>query len=79
MKTLKLVDTYEPIYRRKGQNLTSVDTKTNSPFYGMITRTKSYVFTEIFLAVRPLGLPFWPAWLMWLGDYKGRKLTEPDI
>ena len=36
----------------KGQNLlTSVDTKTNSPFYGMIARTKSYVFTEIFVDI----------------------------
>ena len=48
-----------------GQNLvTSVDTKTISPFYSMIARTKSYVFTEIFLAVFPLRPPFWPARLM---------------
>ena len=30
----------------------------------MIARTKSYVFTEIFLAVFPLETPFWPAQLM---------------
>ena len=38
--------------------IASVDTKTNSPFYGMIEKTKSYVFTEIFLAVFPLEPPF---------------------
>ena len=53
----------------KGDNLlnkgsASVDTKTNSPFYGMIARTKSYVFSEIFLSVFPLEPPFWPAQLM---------------
>ena len=45
-----------------------------SPFYGMIARTKSYVFTEIFLAVFPLGPPFWPAqlmfWLIWFSKQK---------
>ena len=30
----------------------------------MIARTKSYIFTEIFLAVFPLGSLFWPAWFM---------------
>ena len=30
----------------------------------MIAKTKSYVFTEIFLAVFPLETPFWPAQLM---------------
>ena len=39
-------------------------TKTNSLFYGMTARTKRYVFTKIFLAVFPLGTPFWPAQLM---------------
>ena len=29
-----------------------------------VARTKSYVFTEIFLAVFPLETPFWPAQLM---------------
>ena len=29
----------------------------------MIARAKSYVFTEIFLAVFPLVTPFWPAQL----------------
>ena len=38
--------------------------KTSSPFYRIIARTKSYVFTEIFLALFPLGPPFWPARLM---------------
>ena len=38
--------------------LTSVDTRTNLPFYGMIARTNSYVFTVIFLAVFPLEPAF---------------------
>ena len=43
----------------KDQNLlASLDTKTNPPFHGMIARTKSNVFTEIFLAVFPLEPPF---------------------
>ena len=36
----------------------------SSPFYGMIVKTRSYVLTEIFLAIFPLRLLFWPAWLM---------------
>ena len=48
-----------------GQNLlTSVDTKTNSFFYGMIARTKSYVFTETFLAVFLLESIFSPVQLI---------------
>ena len=65
MKSLKLLHTKETSYWTKGQNLlTSVDTKSNSPFYGMIARTKTYVFTEMFLVVLLLGPPFWPARLM---------------
>ena len=49
-------------------------TKTNSPFYGMIARTKGYIFTEIFLAVFPLGTLFWPTRLMfciiWFSEQK---------
>ena len=55
MKSLKSLHTKETIYWTKGQSLlTSVDTTTNLPFYGMISRAKSYVFTVIFLAVFPL-------------------------
>ena len=65
MKSLKLLHTKETIYWTKGRNLlTSVDTKTDLPFYGMTARTKSYVFTVIFLAVFPLEPTFWPAQLM---------------
>ena len=65
MKSLKLLHTKETIYWTKGRNLlTSVDTKTNLPFYGMTARTKSYVVTVIFLAVFPLESTFWPAQLM---------------
>ena len=62
MKSLKSLHTKETIYWTKGQSLlTSVDTRTNLPFYGMIARTKSYVFTVTFLAVFPLEPTFWPA------------------
>ena len=62
MKSLKSLHTKETIYWTKGQSLlTSVDARTNLPFYGMIARTKSYVFTVIFLAVFPLEPAFWPA------------------
>ena len=44
--------------------LTSVDTSTNLPFYGMISRTKSYVSTVIFLAAFPLEPAFWAARFM---------------
>ena len=65
MKSLKSRHTKETIYWTKDQNLlASVDTKTNSPFYGMTARTKSYVFTEMFPAVFPLRPPFWFAQLM---------------
>ena len=65
MKSLKSLYTTETIYWTKGQNLlANVDTKTNLPFYGMIARTKSYVFTVIFLAVFPLEHTFWPVQLM---------------
>ena len=57
--------TKETIYWTKGQIiLTNVDTKTNSPFQNMITRTKSYVFTKIFLAVFSLESTFWHGLLM---------------
>ena len=66
---------------QKGQNLlTSEEFKTNSPFYGMIARTKSYVFTEILLAVFPLGPPFWPAWLtfciIWFSEQKSSSSKQ---
>ena len=65
MKSLKSLHTKETIYWTKGQSLlTSVDTRTNLPFYDMIARTKSYVFTVIFLAVFPLEPTFWPAQFM---------------
>ena len=67
MKSLKSRQnhTKETIYWTTGQNiLASVDIKTNSPFYGMILRTKSCVFTEMFLAVFALDPPSWPARLM---------------
>ena len=65
MKSLKLLHKKKTIYLTKGQIiLTNVDIKTNSPFHGMTTRTKSYVFTEIFLAVFPLESTFWPGLLM---------------
>ena len=38
--------------------------QTNSPFYGMIARTKIYVFAEIFLAVFPSDPRFLSAQLM---------------
>ena len=61
MKSLKLLHTKEIIYWTKGLSLlTSVDTRTNLLFYGMIGRTKSYVFTVIFLTVFPLEPAFWP-------------------
>ena len=42
----------------------TVDTRTNLPFYGIIARTKSHVFTVIFLAVFPLEPALWPAQTM---------------
>ena len=44
--------------------LTSVDTRTNLLFYGIIARTKSYAFTVIFLAAFPLEPVFSPARFM---------------
>ena len=65
MKSLKSLHTKETIYWTKGQSLLrSADTRTKLLFYGMIARTKSYVFTLIFLAVFPLEPTFWPAWFM---------------
>ena len=65
MKSLKSLHTMETINWKKDQSLlTSVNTRTNLPFYGMIARTKSYVFTVIFLAVFPLEPTFWPAQFM---------------
>ena len=65
MKSLKSLHTKETIYLTKGHSLLiSVDTRTNLPFYGMIARTKSHVFTVIFLAVFPLDPAFWPAQFM---------------
>ena len=65
MKSLKSLHRKGKIYWIKSQNLlTSLDTKTNSFLYGMIARTKSYVFIEIFLAVFLLEHPFWTAQLM---------------
>ena len=65
MRSLKSLYTKETIYWTKGQSLlTSADTRTNLPFYGMIARTKSYVFTVIFLAVFPLEPTFWPVQFM---------------
>ena len=62
MKSLKSLHTKEIIYWTKGLSLlTSVDTRTNLLFYGMITRTKSYIFTVIFFAVFPLEPTFWSA------------------
>ena len=71
MKSLKLLHTKETIYWTKGQSLlTSLDTRTNLPFYGMIARTKCYVFTMIFPAVLPLEPTFWPAqYLFWIYGY----------
>ena len=55
---LEIASKKETSYSRKGQNLlASVDTKTSSPFHGMIARTNSYGFTEIFLTVFPLRFP----------------------
>ena len=65
MKSLKSLHIKETIYWTKGQSLLiSVDTRTNLPFYGMIARIKSHVFTVIFLAVFPLEPRFWPAQFM---------------
>ena len=62
MKSLNSLHTKETINWTKGQILlTTADTKTNSPCYGMIARTKNYIFTGIFLAVFPMASPFWPA------------------
>ena len=41
-----------------------VDTKISSAFNGKIARTRSYVFTEIFLAEFPWRIRLWPAWLI---------------
>ena len=83
MKSLKLLHTKKTIYLTKGQIiLTNVDIKTNSPFHGMITRTKSYVFTEIFLAVFPLESTFWSGLLMfciiWFSN-KSRAAQNDDF
>ena len=59
MKSLKSLHTKEIIYLTKGQSLlTSVEIRINLPFYNMIARTKSYVFTAIFLTVFPLEQRF---------------------
>ena len=83
MKSLKLLHTKKTIYLTKGQIiLTNVDINTNSPFHGMITRTKSYVFTEIFLAVFPLESTFWSGLLMfciiWFSN-KSRAAQNDDF
>ena len=65
MKSLKSLHIKETIYWAKCQSLlTIVDTRTNLPFYGMITRAKSYVFTVIFLVLFPLEPTFSPALFM---------------
>ena len=62
IKSLNSLHTKNIIYWTKGQSLlTSADTRTNLPFYGMIARTKIYVFTVIFPAVFQLEPTFWPA------------------
>ena len=78
MKRLKLLHTRETIYWTKDLNLLiSVDTKTSSSFYGMIARTKSYVFTEISFAVFSLQAPLWSVRLMfciiWFSKQKWRN------
>ena len=65
MKSLKSLHKKETIYWTKCQSsLTRVDTRTNLPFYGIIVRRKSYVFTVIFLTAFPLEPTFWPAQFM---------------
>ena len=66
----------------KGDNLlnkrllTSVDTRTNLLLYGMIARTKCYVFTVIFPAVFPLEPTFWPAQFMFcIYGFRNRNRT----
>ena len=55
MKSWRSLHTKETICWTKGESLlTSVDTRTNVSFYGTIAKSKSYVFTLIFLAVFPL-------------------------
>ena len=81
MKSLKSLHTKETIYWTKIQSLlTIVDTRTNLRFYGMIARTKTYVFTEIFLAVFPWKPKFWPAQFMFCiyGFHSRNRAAQSD-
>ena len=58
-------------------DIKSVDIKTSSPFCSMIARTKSCIFTGIFLAVFPSTQSFLSARLMfWLLRFPKQKLNS---
>ena len=67
MKSLKSLHRKKTICRTKGQSLlTSAEQicRANLPFYGIIARIKSHVFTATFLAVFPLDPTFWSGQFM---------------